>query len=199
MSDPFFEPYDEKFYNEQTSDRQAFEEAQLAFAIHKVLRPISVVDVGCGRGVMLQAFGRCECVLQGFEAPLPIKFLIPEGLVTKVDLRNPIALRKIAQTTPDVMLNLEVCEHLPKKDAEALIKAMCDSSATHIVFSGACVGQGGTGHINEQPREYWGNQFIKNGRKFRGDIIERISMEWYASIGKVERCWWFPINLMVFK
>ena len=39
---------------------------------------------------------------------------------------------------------------------------MCQTSEV-ILFSGAVKGQGGTGHINEQPLEYWVNQFKSHG------------------------------------
>ena len=46
---------------------------------------------------------------------------------------------------------------------DALVDFMTTLQAPTIVFSAAQPGQGGTGHINEQPPEYWAQRFEGRG------------------------------------
>lgn len=58
----------------------------------------------------------------------------------------------------DLAYCFEVAEHVPKTLADRLVAFLC-TIAPIIVFSAAAPGQGGTGHINEQPAQYWVDRF----------------------------------------
>src|SRR5262249_15379258 len=83
----------------------------------------------------------------------------------------------------DLVLCLEVAEHLPAQSASVLVGSLCRHGAV-ILFSAAPPGQGGTGHVNEQPYEYWRALFAAHGyrmydtlrKHIRGD--RRVS-RWY--------------------
>lgn len=70
------------------------------------------------------------------------------------------------------------------------------TSATTVVFTAAHPGQGGTGHVNEQPREYWVERFAGAGMRYRRDLAEQLSTTWRAA--RVQS-WWLPENVMVFE
>jgi hypothetical protein len=60
-------------------------------------------------------------------------------------------------------------------------------------------GQGGTQHVNEQPKEYWGALFSERG--FRRSLRDELALQ----IGILEAqkrgdhvAFWFPSNLMIF-
>jgi hypothetical protein len=62
----------------------------------------------------------------------------------------------------DVCLCIEVAEHLSPEAAPRLVEGLTRLSDT-IVFSAATPGQGGVGHINEQPHSYWHELFQRCG------------------------------------
>jgi hypothetical protein len=64
----------------------------------------------------------------------------------------------------DLAYCFEVAEHLPPPLGERLVKYLC-SLAPIVVFTAASPGQGGTGHVNEQPAEYWVSRFASDGYK----------------------------------
>jgi hypothetical protein len=55
-------------------------------------------------------------------------------------------------------MSLECAEHLPAHRAAPLVEWLT-KSAPIVVFSAAIPGQGGKGHINEQPPDYWNDLF----------------------------------------
>src|SRR5437879_5333008 len=118
-----------------------------------LVRPQSVVDVGCGRGAWLTAFQKLGVSkILGIDGPHVDKtrLLIPSECFRSVDLSQPFEL----PGRHDLVLCLEVAEHLPGSMANSLVKTLTKASSV-IVFSAAIPGQGGTGHVNEQWPEYW--------------------------------------------
>lgn len=122
-------------------------------ALAHALRPASVLDVGCGRGVWLAAWAKTGVTdLQGVDGDYVdrTRLQIPAEKFCAADLTRPLDLgRKF-----DLVECLEVAEHLPEAAAGQLI----DNLARHgdkILFSAATPGQGGEHHVNEQPLGYW--------------------------------------------
>ena len=54
----------------------------------------------------------------------------------------------------DLVLSLEVAEHLPSECAEAFVESLVNLGPV-ILFSAAIPYQGGENHVNEQWPEYW--------------------------------------------
>jgi hypothetical protein len=79
----------------------------------------------------------------------------------------------------DLAYCFEVAEHVPPCLGEALVDFLCHLAPV-IVFTAASPGQGGTGHINEQPRTYWEELFARRG--FAAESFElpteRLSPHW---------------------
>jgi hypothetical protein len=62
----------------------------------------------------------------------------------------------------DLLICLEVAEHLKEFSADTLITSLtCHSDA--ILFSAAIPFQGGQNHLNEQPPQYWIEKFEQHG------------------------------------
>ena len=59
-------------------------------------------------------------------------------------------------------MSLEVAEHISPALADAFVRYF-ENLAETIIFTAAQPGQGGTAHINEQPREYWISKFASIG------------------------------------
>jgi hypothetical protein len=96
-----------------------------------------------------------------------------------VDLEKPITLDK----TYDLVISLEVAEHLSESSAEVLVESLVKAGKV-ILFSAAIPKQGGFNHINEQWPSYWEDKFQKFAYRFhdiiRWDIWNREDIEvWY--------------------
>ena len=77
----------------------------------------------------------------------------------------------------DLVVCIEVAEHLDKAAAAPLVRTLT-RTAPVVLFSAAPPGQGGHGHVNEQPRAYWHALFAQHGFAsvdcFRPKIWRRI-------------------------
>lgn len=133
----------------------------------------TVIDVGCGIGHwgqpdMAEHFG---IEYWGIDSGVPEnKLLIPRDRYQDIDLRKLYDSDFIDnmpsmgfRTFPaDLMICLEVAEHLPESCADQLIKFLCGLTK-HVLFSAAIPFQGGKGHVNEQFQTYWAEKFKANG------------------------------------
>jgi SAM-dependent methyltransferase len=121
-----------------------------------LLKPRSVVDVGCGKGTFLSECERLGVsdVLGLDGEPVRAAFEPADSLFRAVDLTSPLSIGR----TFDIAICLEVAEHLPGTTAPVLIDTLVNL-APIIVFSAAHPGQGGSGHLNEQWPVYWHEKF----------------------------------------
>jgi SAM-dependent methyltransferase len=133
-----------------------------------LLKPGSVVDVGCGIGNWMQEFknrGVPEVFgIDGLHLDKSLFIHDPVHLVL-LDLEKPFRLERRF----DVAISLEVAEHLDEAAAKGFVESLCALSDT-VVFSAAVPGQGGQNHKNEQWPSYWRKKFENNGHRFY-DII----------------------------
>jgi hypothetical protein len=74
----------------------------------------------------------------------------------------------------DLALSIEVAEHLTPELGESLVDALREA-APMVVFSAAQPGQGGLGHVNEQPPGYWRERFAAAGFSFDAEATSSLS------------------------
>ncbi|MDR2124390.1 MAG: methyltransferase domain-containing protein [Desulfovibrio sp.] len=121
----------------------------------------SVIDVGCGSGAWLNYIAHTSPSVRwhglDFVPYDEDLFIIPREHYTQIDLN-----KNFSTATPesyyDLVLSLEVAEHLQPSTARSFISNLVNLSR-QIVFSAAVPFQGGTGHVNEQWPEYWASLF----------------------------------------
>lgn len=94
----------------------------------------------------------------------------------------------------DLAYCFEVAEHVPASLAGRLVDHLVASAAA-IVFTAAQPGQGGIGHVNEQPKEYWIREFEQRGMRYRPDLADRLATTWRAAPVSSS---WLPDNVIVF-
>ncbi len=131
--------------------------------VNKLVRPESVLDVGCGVGTWL-----AEWINQGVTDVLGLDgdyldsaaMQIEPTTFLPVDLRSPFSLGRRF----DLVESLEVAEHLEESCADAFVQSLA-SHADTVLFSAAIPGQGGTHHVNEQWPSYWAEKFAHAGLK----------------------------------
>lgn len=154
-----FSYYNDQFYNDQASRSYS---SAVSYVDHlcKYFKPFSVVDVGCGRGSWLNAFGEKGVnTLTGLDGSWNSqeKMLSQKINFQAIDLAFPSMSSEIRY---DLAVSLEVAEHLPKTSADQFVSFLTQMSDV-ILFSAAFTNQGGDNHINEQPHSYWAHKFLK--------------------------------------
>ena len=162
MSSEFtWEGYGEDFWTENGSVTHRQSERSIAGHLHTMLKPESVVDVGCGTGQMLQMFKERGARVLGFESSNGVEWTqrlhIQEcgQFIQAVDLRDHEAIPVVKDV--DLVVCVEVAEHLPEQAARGMVYDICHRlNPRWLAFSGAVPrSPGGTGHINEQYFPYW--------------------------------------------
>ena len=121
--------------------------------LHKIFKPLSVLDVGCGLGHWLSVFHENGINdISGIDdKSVEIKNLkIDENNFKAIDLNKSFNLGRRF----DIVICLEVAEHLLPDSADVLIESITNASDA-VLFSAAIKGQGGYKHINEQNQSYW--------------------------------------------
>jgi SAM-dependent methyltransferase len=181
-------PYTEDYFRlvEAQSEGSA---AAVVPLLCDLLRPASVVDVGCGTGTWLKRFpshGVAE--IAGIDGPWVDRsaLSIPASAFEVVDLSDPPRPRRAY----DLVVSLEVAEHLPPESAEPFVRFLT-ALGPAVAFSAAIPSQGGSGHVNEQWPEYWSELFAARGYAPFDAIRPRIWTD--ESVA-----WWFRQNLIVY-
>lgn len=153
--------YNKKFF--KYIDNQSFDSAEIILReIYKNIKFKSIVDVGCGTGSWLRAASRIAKNLNliGIDGGYAKKtFNCEKAKFITHDLEKNFN-RKIKNKS-DLIVCMEVAEHLSFKRSVSFIKNLCSLSDT-ILFGAAIKHQRGTLHINEQPQSFWINLFSKN-------------------------------------
>jgi len=175
-------PYSEAFFAGHGEGGDASARAVLPRLL-ELLSPKSIVDVGCGTGTWLRVAREngVDDVL-GLDGPWvrPDHLEIPPDRFLAADLTAPPELDR----TFDLVLSLEVAEHLPPSKAEDFVELLTTLGSV-VVFSGAVPGQGGNGHTNEQWPEYWSSLFAQRGYEpvdcLREEFWENDAVEWWYS------------------
>lgn len=184
--------YDLDYY--KTINAEEGEQAErLADLLIWIYAPKSVLDVGSATGLYLKPFADRGITVTGVDnsesATADEVLQVPRKLIKTIDItKQPI------DTTADLTLCIEVLEHIDAADAPAAIGHLAATADT-IVFSAAQPGQGGVGHLNSQPKEYWEGLLQAEGfeRDRRDEDYIRIIMASGYHLG------WLTNNLMVFK
>jgi SAM-dependent methyltransferase len=179
--------YTPKFYRELASVRQSADE--ILPIILDLLHPVSIIDVGCGAGHWLAAaneLGVKDTLGVDGGWVLETKLAIPQDKFVAHDLGTPLSLGRRF----DLVLSLEVAEHLPASRAQQFVKTLCEA-ADNVVFSAAIPGQGGRHHVNEQWPAYWADLFQECGYQCHDILRQRI---W----NNPRVAWYYAQNILVF-
>jgi 2-polyprenyl-3-methyl-5-hydroxy-6-metoxy-1,4-benzoquinol methylase len=181
--------YDRLFY-EDANDLKKQSSGKVAEIIDSFLSFHSVFDIGCGCGLYLQElFNRGKDVV-GCDASIDaIKLASNEFTVFYGDVTRPIILNRKF----DLVLCFEVAEHIRTQHSRQLVKN-CTHYGDLVVFTAAPPGQGGVGHINEQPYEFWIRLFAENHFRYNRELSEQVRSVMKEN-NVVE---WIANNFMVF-
>jgi SAM-dependent methyltransferase len=127
----------------------------------ELVKPKSVIDIGCGEGNWLSVFrnfGVKDILGVDGDWVDQRRLQIPGKYFLLFDLTKPLKLEREF----DLVISLEVAEHLPMQCAEPFIDSLV-SLGSVVLFSAAIPLQGGDGHVNEQWQDFWAARFEERG------------------------------------
>ncbi len=173
--------YDEAFYRAMGTGPT---DAQLTIlqTAFELVKPASVVDIGCGTGKWVAAarlLGVADSVgVDGAHVPHEQRIIPPDSFIERDLEASALDLGRRF----DLVVCLEVAEHLSRPRSESFVAELCHL-ADVVLFSAAPPFQGGTHHVNEQWLEYWGILFRRHDYVPVDAIRDRIwstsNIDWY--------------------
>ncbi len=157
--------------------------------VMRLVQPKRVIDVGCGVGSWLSVFKEygVEDILGVDGDYVDAEMLqIPQECFLARDLVKPLRIEQHF----DLVVSLEVAEHLPSECAEDFINTLV-SLGPVILFSAALPYQRGDSHVNEQWPDYWLSFFHQKGYV----LVDCLRMKLWQN-DSVE--WWYSQNMLIF-
>lgn len=180
--------YTDAFFRAQRDASRRSAEAIVPIVLD-LLRPRSVIDVGCGVGTWLAVFaarGVADiCGVDGAHVDRRLLQIPPDRFLAR-DLRRRLRIGRRF----DLVVSLEVAEHLPARCARGFVDSLT-SLGSAVLFSAAIPFQGGHGHVNEQWPAYWAARFRARGYTLVDGIRQRV---W----DRADVEWWYAQNILLF-
>jgi SAM-dependent methyltransferase len=173
--------YNQDFYDGQASGSAA-SAARILPVVNSIVKPGSVLDLGCGLGTWLAEWTKLGVNdLVGVDGDYvdPTALRIPESQFLSRDLTDHLDLERKF----DLVMSLEVAEHLESRYAPIFVANLVRHGEV-VLFSAAIPGQGGAGHINEQWPTYWATLFAQHGLRPYGGLranfwLDEAIAPWY--------------------
>jgi hypothetical protein len=127
--------------------------------IQSTIQPASVLDAGCAWGLLVEALRRRDVDAFGVD--------VSEFAVQKAhpDVRRFCWVGSLAEPLPgayDLVVCIEVLEHMPPEQAGQAIGNLC-SISRDILFSSTPFDYKEATHFNVRPPEYWAEAFARQG------------------------------------
>jgi SAM-dependent methyltransferase len=131
----------------------------IAEQIVKSIQPKNVLDVGCALGFLVEGLRQ-----RGVDA---VGVDISEYAIDNVhpDVQPYCWLGSVTDPLPqkfDLIVSIEVLEHLSPRDAEKAVENFCRFS-DYVIISTTPTHYGEVTHFNVQPPEYWAELFAREG------------------------------------
>jgi len=189
------EIYDAGYYTDGMNERVEKSFEVIAESIVKVFSPKSVVDVGCGLGLLLKTLQKYQVACLGLEySSAALDICRQAGLdVIRFNLEQDAAPDHLKA---DVVVSTEVAEHLRGSCASHFVSILCAIGKDVLITAAEPSSTyTGTHHVNEQPKEYWINKFADNGFGYDEGTTIQFCKEWQQR--KVSP--WLAQHLMVFR
>ncbi|GAG88294.1 unnamed protein product [marine sediment metagenome] len=170
----------------QETDTHRFD-GSLCVAISELIKNDlkTVIDIGCGNGAYTNAFNSTGFDCTGYDGS-PLTPELTNNTCHIKDFSETVDLGKF-----DLVLCLEVGEHIPLQYEQTFIDNLCRAAKNNIVLSWALVGQGGDGHVNCRNNDYVITEMAMRG--FKIDIEKSNLLRSKATLS------WFKNTIMYFK
>lgn len=169
----------------------------IAEKIVSEIGPQSVLDAGCAKGFLV------ECLREHGVEAFGIDISDYAIQQAREDIKPYCLVSSITEPLLkhyDLILCIEVLEHLPQSDTDQAILNLCQAS-DDILFSSTPLDYREVTHFNVQPPEYWAEKFARQG--FVRDVdfdasfitpwaarFRRNHEPWPRVVHDYERCFW---------
>jgi SAM-dependent methyltransferase len=153
-------------------------------------QPRSVLDVGCGIGQYLAVFRALGATsVKGVDGvpEAAVAGVLEAGEYQALDLAVPFDLG----ARFDLVLCLEVAEHMAPAAAAVLLDSVARHAGDRIVFSAAEPGQPGHGHVNCRPLAEWLREWADRG--WVPDLVDSLGLRALSTLS------WFRRNPVVLR
>lgn len=173
-------PWNPEMYSEHLPEPVAFD-AGLMKSLLDFYKPSKSLDLGCGLGYFVAYLRNQGVDAWGIEAEELGDLFKSPGHQIKKDLSEPFNLKE----KYDLVICLEVVEHIPREFENIVFDNIVRHMSRYLLFSGATVGQQGTGHINERHEKHWFSHLVQRGLVLRHQesLNLRLSctLPWYVN------------------
>tara|TARA_R110000765_G_scaffold9042_3_gene28564 strand:- start:16797 stop:17375 length:579 start_codon:yes stop_codon:yes gene_type:complete len=172
-----------------SSDTHHYHDASLCKALTELFLNrgvLSVADFGCGDASYVRAFASVGISIFAVDGN-PHTPRITGGLGEVQNLALPLDTK----LNYDVVLSLEVGEHIPPEFEQVFIDNLCNTARQQIVMSWAVEGQVGHGHVNCRNNDYIISELTRRGWIYDDEAT--------SSFRAASSLSWFPNSLLVFE
>ena len=151
----------------------------LCEAIIAMFKVETVVDIGCGNGSYVRKFIEAGFDCVGYDGS-PLTEEISGGMCHIIDFSEAIDIGKY-----DLVVSLEVGEHIPKQYEEVYLDNIIRAARRNIVLSWAIEGQPGYGHVNCRNNDYVIEEIEKRGFIFDKEgslyLRDKSTLPWFKN------------------
>lgn len=157
---------------------------RLAYEVARIFCVVTAVDIGCGNGQYTNFLNSKGIKCVGYDGS-PSTPEIAGKYCQVMDFSEPVDIGQY-----DLVLSLEVGEHIPVEYEQDFIDNLCRAAKQYIVLSWAVIGQGGVGHVNCRNNDYIIRELGKRGFILDADSTERLREAAFLP--------WFKNTIMAF-
>jgi FkbM family methyltransferase len=147
--------------------------------IIKDLKINNSIDFGCGPGDYVKYLKENGIISKGYDGNKNTPIL-SNGLCEVQDLTEDFFVN-----TSDLIICLEVGEHVPEKYEDKLIENITKHVGSYLIISWGIPEQGGYGHVNCKPNDYIIEKIESKGLKYMEDysnlLRKNSSMDWFKN------------------
>ncbi len=162
--------------------------------------PLSVVDVGCGHGLLVESLRGQGFDAMGVDGSASAAPMWPDAHKARYSVAD-LSLASSEIPATDVVTSFETAEHLAEQHAATFASTLVKHQPKYLVFSAATTfqdqGQNAT-HVNENSYSFWVAQLAALG--YGLDIVSTICLRnaMFERFDIYQQAWWYPKNTLVF-
>lgn len=151
----------------------------------------TVLDLGCGRGFLLESLLRRGKDVRGVELSAAVVESVRPPLRGRVTVGSATSCGKLGEF--DLVVCTEVAEHVPRAAAAELLDTIAANARRWVFFTAATPCQPGLGHVHLRPQFFWLNELRKRGLEPAWEETERVA----ADLDGLRPARWLAWNALV--